>query len=408
MDTIAFIGTPAHGHVNPSRSVVREVRQRGARVIYYCSDEFRTKIAQTGVEFRSFEELGMPPHMLEYSPRQARNAFTLAALSAEGARVLTPLLVDALRADGVELVVHDALSTAGVVAANVLQLPAVCFVPSFAFGIRVSATSLRLAGELCWSLFEDFGALRRARRASRQLSREIGHPFPSIIQAYTNRQPLNIVCTARALQPRADLFDDSFKFVGPTVFDQSEPSDLPWERFADRRVLYISLGSVFNDRPEFYRDCFEAFGDSPYEVILSTGHRVDGDVLGTAPKNFTVRPHVPQVEVLRHTHLFLTHGGMNSVSEALVAKVPVLVIPQALDQMVVAAQVVRLGLGTALGKARVTPSRLRRAVARAEAERSAQLPRIETMAESLAAAGGAARAADEILAYMRCSRAAAR
>lgn len=41
---------------------------------------------------------------------------------------------------------------------------------------------------------------------------------------------------------------------------------------------------------------------------------------------------VPQLEVLKRTDVFITHGGMNSLNEALYFGVPVVVVPQQIEQ----------------------------------------------------------------------------
>lgn len=54
MNRIVFVGTPAHGHVNPTLPVVQEMVQRGEQVIYYNSEEFRAKVEGTGAAFRAY------------------------------------------------------------------------------------------------------------------------------------------------------------------------------------------------------------------------------------------------------------------------------------------------------------------------------------------------------------------
>ena len=68
------------------------------------------------------------------------------------------------------------------------------------------------------------------------------------------------------------------------------------------------------------------------------------------PDNILMFHFVPQLETLQHTDVFITHGGMNSVNESLFYGVPMIVVPQALDQSLVAKRVCELGVGLTIEK----------------------------------------------------------
>src|SRR5690606_37197930 len=61
-----------------------------------------------------------------------------------------------------------------------------------------------------------------------------------------------------------------------------------------------------------------------------------------------LRPWLPQLEVLAHSEVMITHGGANSVMEALAHDVPVLVSPICNDQFHQAELIRRAGLGLVL------------------------------------------------------------
>ena len=54
---------------------------------------------------------------------------------------------------------------------------------------------------------------------------------------------------------------------------------------------------------------------------------------------------MPQIEVLTHTDVFLTHCGMNSINEVLTLGVPMVAMPFLNDQITNAKQITALGLG---------------------------------------------------------------
>ena len=118
---------------------------------------------------------------------------------------------------------------------------------------------------------------------------------------------------------------------------------------------------------------------------------------------FIVRNYVPQLEILKLADAFISHGGLNSVSEALYYEVPVAAIPIANDQPAVAGRLEALGAGIMLRMDEITPQILRDTVYRLlmdENYRSAS----KTVGRSFAEAGGYKAAADAILEYIGSRR----
>ncbi len=108
--------------------------------------------------------------------------------------------------------------------------------------------------------------------------------------------------------------------------------------------------------------------------------------------------YVPQLEILQHTDVFITHGGMNSSSEALYYGVPLVVIPVMGDQPFVAKRVEELGAGIQLDRTNITPEILREAVEMILDNKSFR-EKSRKIGESLHAAGGYRRAVDEIVTF---------
>ena len=86
------------------------------------------------------------------------------------------------------------------------------------------------------------------------------------------------------------------------------------------------------------------------------------DDLGAVPANIDVRAWFPQPAVLRHAAAFVSHAGMGSTMEALYYGVPLVCVPQMVEQEVNAARVAELGLGVRLDPESLTADDLRAAV----------------------------------------------
>lgn len=173
-----------------------------------------------------------------------------------------------------------------------------------------------------------------------------------------NPPACNLVYTLRECQPFAEDFpEERFHFIGPSVYARKEESfPIP-----EKPVIYISIGTILKGAERFFRACVEAFQKKNVTVVMSVGKDFDISRLGNIPGNFIVRNHIPQITVLKQASLFITHGGMNSVSEAMIHGVPMVVIPCVSDQPVNAEQVARLRLGRVLDYTSVTPLSLKEA-----------------------------------------------
>jgi dTDP-L-oleandrosyltransferase len=200
---------------------------------------------------------------------------------------------------------------------------------------------------------------------------------------------LALVFAPRALQPHAESFGDNYVFVGPctdgSVFDGD------WQPADDRPVLFVSLGTLYNERPDHFRRFLDAFGDLDWRVVMTTG----GSTVeaGPVPPNFELHSWVPQLSVLRQAKVFLTNGGLGGITSALQQGTPLVIMPEADEQDMHAGQVAELGLGRILRFAEATPEVLRNTVLELAADETT-LARVRRMRSLIREAGGTRRAAD--------------
>ena len=81
--------------------------------------------------------------------------------------------------------------------------------------------------------------------------------------------------------------------------------------------------------------------------------------LAPLPEGWLVREVLPQVTLLRHAGLAVSHGGNNSVTEALTAGVPMLLLPLSTDQFAGAAALEDAGLAEVLDPNALSHSEIR-------------------------------------------------
>ena len=103
---------------------------------------------------------------------------------------------------------------------------------------------------------------------------------------------------------------------------------------------------------------------------------------------------MPQLAVLAHASAFVTHAGMGGCSEGLWHGVPMVAVPQAVDQFGNADRLVELGVARRLD-ADASAGELRAAVVALESDPEVAV-RCGALRAELREAGGAAGAADVI------------
>ena len=399
-----FFNIPADGHMNPSLPLMRELTNRGEAIICYTGEEFREQVETAGAEFRTYESLGEAVRF-QFGDDSVRspNMVLMARIMIQFTENVLPPLLDLLRREQPDYLVHDFTCIWGWLAAEILAVPAVAIIPQFPVNYQSRPDPYPgMWRDLLWNFVAGIPHLVPFTRAARRISKVHETPPITLLSFMANHEGLNIVFTSRYFQPNAEDFDESFVFVGPSIAPRDQTIDFPLDfpAHCSGPLVYISLGStIFASNVAFSRACFQAFGSTNKRVVLSAGRWTDLESLADAPPNFIIRPYVPQLEILKLADVFITHGGMGSVSEGLLHGIPLIVIPQTSDQPFVAQRVRRLGAGYALYGQLARPAELNRLVDAIIADDSVHVE-CNRIAESFREAGGYVRAADVILDYV--------
>ena len=370
---------PAHGHTNPTLAVVRELVRRGHEVRYYSFEEFREKIEATGACFVACDAFLSP--LDRASEKRLRRVSTteMSVRSFEITAAMDGMLTKEIAEFRPALIVSDSACFWGKLTAIKHGLPMVCSTTTFAFNresARYMQTSLREAADILLGL-------PRVSRAMRAL-RPLGYTVKSPLDLVQNKNDTDtIVYTSPRFQPCAESFDPAhYRFVGPSL----RPVQPAEKR--GRPLVYVSLGTVITDRPDFYRHCIEALSGEEAELLISCGRAFDRASLGPLPENVRAEAYVDQLEVLSRASLFVTHCGMNSATEGLYLGVPELLFPLTGEQRAVARRVEELGAGRLLTEQEAaSPERLRAAVRGALADEGLRHAAEEMRADFLACPG---------------------
>jgi len=383
---IMWFCIPAFGHTNPTVEFARELVRRGHDIRYYSFEAFRQRIEATGATLVPCNRF-LPPLTSESEKRLKRISTTeMSVQSFRTTANMDAMLAREIEAFRPDLVISDSACFWGKLTAMKHRLPLVCSTTTFAFNRYSSKYMQQSPGELADLLL----GLPRLNREAKRLA-ALGYPVKSALEIVQNDNDTDtVVYTSPRFQPCSETFDAThYRFVGPCVRDIApEPKD------GRRPLVYISLGTVINDRPDFYRACVEALKDAPVEVLIACGSDFDPGQLAPLPENIRIEPSVDQMAVLARTRLFITHCGMNSASEGLYMGVPELLYPQTGEQRAVARRVEEMGAGRMLPEADARDPRKVRALVMQALGDDALLKAALAMRDDLRACGGARAAAD--------------
>lgn len=317
---ILFINLPYYGHFMPTVGLVQELIKQGYEVTYLMPFDWKGRVSESGAKF-----IGYDNH--KKLSDQIKNAYKTAE------KIIKEY----------DLVVYEQFFFLGKHLAEKYKKPVVRIFTAPVTNEKLMKEYISAGGPL---------GIFKHKWIAKTWTKDIAKGIPMktdnwLDEIIYNPPKLNLVYTLREYQPYAEEFpEEQYKFLGASVYDRRNQV-FDYVK-GDKPLIYISLGTVVKGGASFFQNCIEAFRDEQVEVIISTGQQFQLQKLKDIPKNIHVYKSVPQIEVLKQTDIFVTHGGMNSISEALVQGVPMVVIPFMSDQPVNARRIEELGLGKKL------------------------------------------------------------
>ena len=336
MKSIMFFCIPAHGHHNPLFAVAKELVSRGDAVRFYSFNEFKEKVEATGATF-----VGCDEYLAEVAQGVITGEETMSTTEMTIVDLQTTARMDSFLQKEVEefkpdVIVSDSVCFWGKLTARKYKIPMVVSTTTFAFN-RHSASYMKN------SFAEIMDLIKGQKSINAELKKleQYGYHEKSIMPLVQNDNFTDtIVYATKKYQPFSNTFSNHYAFVGPSLFTDYLP-----DKKNERPLVYISLGTVVSNKPDFYKKCVEALKDENVDVIISCGRAVDPESLNGLAKNVKVYSKVNQLEVLSKANVFLTHNGMNSTSESLYMATPMVLFPQTNEQRAVARRVKEMGAG---------------------------------------------------------------
>ena len=392
---IAFVSLGAFGHINPTLALVTELVKQGVRVTYFTTEAFRNIIEPTGAKF-----VAVPSWMAENDKHNdgekkeddggVAAAVPFLFLNEAGAYIDT--ILDTLHDDKPDAIVHDFAGIAGTIAADNLNVPNVMLYTSYP-----STDSYSMAAGFA-SCPADHPLRKAAAGIAAGYAEKYGCRVMTVKEIFDGHGDFNLVMMQKKLVPNYESFDDSFVFTGVQIGKRTAFGS--WKAPDNGKpLLYSSLGTAFNNWPEYYPILFDAVRDLDINVFAALGS-IDPASLKDIPANVEVGQMVPQLDILSQASVFITHAGMGGTGEAIYYGVPMIAIPQMEEQAITARQIEKLGLGVAfLDKSAITSEALKTAIQKLLTEPSYKAA-AEQFSADMKTLGGAKASAEALLHFL--------
>jgi MGT family glycosyltransferase len=348
------------------------LRERGYRVVFVVEESFAGTLERRGFEERLMR-LAPPPEVPEEAGqfwkdfiRETAPVFRKTTFD-QLAEFMAPTwqaLVDGARYVDERLQeIFDELAPDAIVEDNVCAFPAI--LASGRPWVRiVSCNPLELkdpdlpppysglpAGD--HSKWESFRS--EYRRVTDPIQREFSAfcvergapPLPDGEFIHTSRW-LNLYVYPRELDyPRSRPLPPTWHNLESSVRGSDEPWSPPRE-LADRDgpLIYLSLGSLGSGDVPLMERLVACLGETPHRLVVSTGpQHAEYDLAD----NMVGAEFLPQVSVLPHVDVVITHAGNNTTTEAIHFGQPLLALPLFWDQHDNAQRLEETGFGIRLG-----------------------------------------------------------
>lgn len=408
MSHFAVVAPPYPSHFNALQALAGTLLQRGHQVTFFhqCDsqrwlDDARIAFCPVGLDERPAGSLDQALQ-LAANPSNPWRLRRLIRQLAETSALLCAQLPAALQQQRIDAVLSDQMEPAGALVAEALHLPMVsiaCALPiNREEGVPLPVMPFKYAHDpRSQRLYQGSTdvhdwLMRPLTQVLETAAQRLGLPPRGGLQDYLS--PLaQISQTLAGFDFPRQALPRHFHAVGP--LRNSEPqAPGAWPLDPRKPVVFASLGTLQGHRFGLFARIARAC--RLLDVQLLIAHCGGLDVpqqarllqMGAA----VVTDFAPQQWAVRRADVVISHGGLNTVMDALGAGTPLLVLPIAFDQPGVAARVVYHHLGLALSR-RAGVSAIAAALAHLLEQ---PMPGLAPLQAELAQAGGVGLAADII------------
>lgn len=388
--TILFMPESAYGPTNQCIGIGSALVKRGHRVVFAAEASWKGKLIPFGFE-EDLVDLAPPAvdenqdpgafwkdFILQTSPEFRKptieqiESFVKPTWQAliDGAVYCEPQLREIIARVKPDVIVEDnvvtfpALLTSGVpfiriVSCNPLEMKGPHVAPTFSGYGQIQTPEWAAFNSQyetsCRSMWELFNTWVLAQGAP---------ALPELEFIHSSSEANLYVFPAELDYTEARKLDSTWHRMDSSVRDTDGEFTLPdvvKNRPSDSALIYLSLGSLGSADVELMKRLISILGKTNHRFIVSKGPQHSSFEVA---ENMYGAEFLPQTKIIPQVDLVITHGGNNTVTEAIHFGKPMIVLPLFWDQYDNAQRVDETGFGVRLGTYSFTDSELTEAIER--------------------------------------------
>ena len=355
----AFLGIPSRGHTIPTLCLVKSLIASGCKITYFNTEAFKSLIEEAGAKFvdyssESLSNISLPISLME--PHQVtielQKIFFVSTLE------ILPILSTYHENKAFDVVIYDQMALWGQIFADKFNLLSFCSNTMFLFS---SEDIINLLPKFISNLDTDYNDKFNLLKCT--TSKLESYKDVLDIQTATKSNYIITYYSPALLTPSHNFDNNKIIYLG-NRFDSNYTASTV--ELTTESMIYISLGTVFNEKIDLFKAFISTFATTKHQVIISAG---DNEAIYKLLKNQNTNSNihiykfVDQLEVLSKASLFITHAGFNSIYEGLYFTVPMLMIPHIPEQYFNASRIKELNAGYLLDQEEIYSNGMSRVMA---------------------------------------------
>ncbi len=349
MATIGIITAPAIGHVFPFIYLCKELKKRGHHIVFFNLGDFKDKILKEDFNFCEIGAQFIKKGSMSILQNELGQLTGLKAMEQwqkinnKLTYVICATLPSKIIQEKIDFLLVDQSDASGGSIAEYLKIPYISIVIGNSLTWEESIPPIFTG----WQYSEKIINIKRNIIGMKEVTRTFKPLHDTInsfrkkwgLQSFVFKNDLFPVSPIAQIAQMPSFFDlprkelsSNFSYTGPFKGQMISNFEFPFNRLNGKPIIFVSLGTVVNSRIEIFENISKASSMFDVQLVIALGSNHIPDALLSLPNDAIVVGYAPQFEILKSAKLCITHGGLNTVLDALAHGVPLLAIPISFDQ----------------------------------------------------------------------------